>query len=318
MTLFPDAAVWSLALPGGILACLLLAVTGIPFLCLAAQRLAVTQRTSFPDKLARQGALLAALAAALLVAVSAVVIFRMAQLQPDLMAGPFRVPLLSLPALLVGTGACAALYLVSWKYIKGSAMHRFVGLAAGIGGIEATVSGFALARALLLPGHPLPTDASPMDTMRALVGAPADSLLWPVLGQSAFVAAGAAGALCLAWLLTRREKDDFGRDYYNYALGVCARWALGGTLCAVPVGVYVLYRAATLTSPDLTMLPPLLPLAGTLVLPLAACGLWGTVIRSATPLRHKVGIVSALVLLMVACGCEASTLAYVVRLHAPM
>ena len=34
MILFPDAAVWSLALPGGILACLLLGVTGLPFLCL--------------------------------------------------------------------------------------------------------------------------------------------------------------------------------------------------------------------------------------------------------------------------------------------
>ncbi|MBZ2172912.1 hypothetical protein [Nitratidesulfovibrio sp. SRB-5] len=318
MILFPDAAVWSLALPGGILACLLLAVTGLPFLCLSAQRLAVTQRSSFPDKLARQGALLAALTAAVLVAVSGVVTLRMAQMQPDLMEGPFRIPLLALPALLAGGGACAALYLLGWKYIKGSAMHRFVGLAAGIGGIEATACGFGLARALLLPGHPLPSSASAMNTMRALIAAPADSLLWPVLGQSVFVAAGAAGALCLAWLLTRRDKDDFGRDYYNYALGVCARWALGGTLCALPVGVYVLYRAATLTSPDLTVLPPLLPLVGTLVLPLAACGLWGTVIRSATPLRHKVGIVTALVLLMVACGCEASTLAHVVRLHAPM
>ncbi|MGJ3522392.1 hypothetical protein ACR4XJ_05095 [Nitratidesulfovibrio sp. D1] len=318
MILFPDAAVWSLALPGGILACLLLAVTGLPFLCLSAQRLAVTQRSSFPDKLARQGALLSALTAAVLVAVSGAVMVRMVQMQPDLMEGPFRVPLLSVPTLLAGSGACAALYLLGWKHIKGSAMHRFVGLAAGIGGIEATASGFSLARALLLPGHPLPSSASAMDTMRALISAPVDSLLWPVLGQSVFVAAGAAGALCLAWLLTRRAKDDFGRDYYNYALGVCARWALGGTLCALPVGVYVLYRAATLTSPDLTALPPLLPLAGTLVLPLAACGLWGTVIRSATPLRHKVGIVSALVLLMVACGCEASTLAYVVRLHAPM
>ncbi|MBG3877180.1 hypothetical protein FVW20_09180 [Desulfovibrio oxamicus] len=318
MILFPDAAVWSLALPGGILACLLLGVTGLPFLCLAWQRMSVVKRTAFPDKLARQGALLATLSAAVLLAVAVAVLIRMIQMQPDLMEGPFRVPLLAPPALLAGTLACAGIYLFGWRHIRGSVMHRFVGLAAGIGGLEATVTGFALSRALLLPGHPLPSAASPADTMNALIAAPADSLLWPVLGQSAFVAAGAAGALCLAWLLTRRDKDDFGRDYYNYALGVSARWALGGTLCALPVGVYVLYRAATLTSPDLTALPPLLPLVGTLVLPLAACGLWGTVIRSATPLRHKVGIVTALMLLMVACGCEASTLAYVVRLHAPM
>lgn len=318
MTLFPDAAVWSLALPGGIMTCLLLAMTGIPFLCLAGQRLAVARRSSFPDKLARQAATLAALAAVMLLAVSVAVITRMAQMQPDLLQGPFRIPLLAPPALLAGTALCAGAYMFGWRHVRGSILHRFTGLAAAIGGIETTVVTFALVRGLLLPGHPLPSVATPLATMNALLGAPLDSLLWPVLGQAVFMAAGATGAFCLAWLLTRREKDDFGRDYYNYALGVCARWALGGTLCALPVAVYVLYRAATLVSPDLTVLPPLLPLAGTLVLPLAACGLWGTVIRSATPLRHKMAIVGALVLLMVAIGCEASTLAHVVRLHAPM
>lgn len=318
MSLFSDAAVWTLALPGGILTCLLLAVTGLPFLCLSAQRQAVTRHTAFPDKLARQGALLATLAAFILAAASMAVILRTVQIRPDLPEGPFRATLLAAPALLAGTGICAALYLAGWKRIRGSVLHRCAGLAAGVGGIGATVGGYSLARTVLLPGHPLPADATAAATLRALVGAPADSLLWPVLAQSVFVAAGAAGALCLAWLLTRRDRDDFGRDYYNYAFGVCARWALGGTLCAMPVTVYVLYRAATLASPNLTALPPLLPLAGTLVLPLAACGLWGTVIRSATPLRHKVGIVSALVLLMLACGCEAGALIYVTRLSAPM
>lgn len=34
-----------------------------------------------------------------------------------------------------------------------------------------------------------------------------------------------AGAMSCGWLVLRRNKDDFGRDYYNFALKTAARWS---------------------------------------------------------------------------------------------
>lgn len=44
-----------------------------------------------------------------------------------------------------------------------------------------------------------------------------------------------AGGMSLVWLLIRRQTDDFGRDYYNFAARSCASFAAGGGLLCILV-----------------------------------------------------------------------------------
>lgn len=56
------------------------------------------------------------------------------------------------------------------------------------------------------------------------------ALLWPVAACTLFLALSDAGAMGLIYLVSRRFKDDYGRDYYNYVLPRTAGWALGWML----------------------------------------------------------------------------------------
>lgn len=58
-----------------------------------------------------------------------------------------------------------------------------------------------------------------MDTVLA-------ALFW-VLGPAV------AGSFALLWLLARRQRDDYGRDYYTFASRVCASFAAAGGLLAI-------------------------------------------------------------------------------------
>jgi hypothetical protein len=75
------------------------------------------------------------------------------------------------------------------------------------------------------------------------------------------------------WILIRRNKNDFGRDYYNFALRRCA-WAafIPALICAV---VLILYTNGSPLAPAVFALQAL------------CCVLWFRAARSAAPLRHK-------------------------------
>jgi hypothetical protein len=51
-------------------------------------------------------------------------------------------------------------------------------------------------------------------------------LALPMSAMYALLILSAAAALSLGYLVMRRHKDDFGRDYYGFALRMAARWAL--------------------------------------------------------------------------------------------
>lgn len=99
------------------------------------------------------------------------------------------------------------------------------------------------------------------------------------------------------WLVLRRRRDDFGRDHYNTVIPWCASWARNAwgvlwllLLAASGLEMYRLLQAGTFTPADgiTTGIRVLLWLIPTL--------LWFMAARSATPLRHKVGLGVALVL----------------------
>jgi hypothetical protein len=94
--------------------------------------------------------------------------------------------------------------------------------------------------------------------------------------------------LILCWLLLRRERDNYGRDYYNFAVRHGAVWlVLCTTLAAVcGLGMQILLlrldgRAFTLNEPELWI---------SSLLHASCIAFWVLIARSHTPLRHKSGI----------------------------
>jgi len=64
---------------------------------------------------------------------------------------------------------------------------------------------------------------------------PQANLAWPVFACCLFLCLGGAGIAGGVYLVRRREKDDFGRDYYHKALPRAAKWGLlfGGQLLVI-------------------------------------------------------------------------------------
>ncbi|MDL2272583.1 hypothetical protein LJC23_06080 [Desulfovibrio sp. OttesenSCG-928-I05] len=136
---------------------------------------------------------------------------------------------------------------------------------------------------------------------------PPESFFWPVMLHMLPLAIGTAGAFGAFWLLIRRKRNDFGRDYYAFALPYSAKWALCGTLLSLGTVFYAYSRAGEFMLPELSHPPSILLATLCCALPALACLLWLLLIRSETPLRHKPGIVIALFALLA--GVSAQFLA---------
>jgi hypothetical protein len=97
----------------------------------------------------------------------------------------------------------------------------------------------------------------------------------------------ATGGLGLLHLISRRAKDDFGRDYYNTAFRRTAAWGgLFGVLqiAATAWSGYVLRPGSGVTS---YMDPLAIAYGAGFVLLVAAIGMWLAMARSPMPLRLK-------------------------------
>jgi MFS family permease len=137
---------------------------------------------------------------------------------------------------------------------------------------------------------------------------PLSSAVWLILPQTIALSLSLAGSSVALYLIHRREKDDFGRDYYNYGLKLASKWAFLSLLATMvlqlilgamlwpqvkdsPVrGLFFWGQAVSLCASSL------------------ACLLWVIVIRSQTPLRLKGHLATAW--LMVWIGLSALCAAY--------
>ncbi len=149
-----------------------------------------------------------------------------------------------------------------------------------------------LSDALLLdPARP----AAPL-LPQAIAGLAARSVAaWLVWAWLVLLAPAAGIGLAQLRVLGRRAKDDFGRDYYAFALRACAKTAsLSALIAAVLGGIAAILTVADFpgsAAPREAGLPPyVLWIAAGVLLCLIAAGLWFAVRRSATPLRHKVSL----------------------------
>lgn len=309
-SLLPDATTWALALSGGLLLTLMAAATGLPFMALAGQTLATARRRVFYDKCARQLAMLVAVLSPLSLLLTGISVLRAVQMEPDMLAGPYRMPVVALLTLHAGTTLCAVLYFVTWKGLASRLplLHRLFGLSAGIGGAKTLFVALAIVRALFVAGHPLPATGSALEVMLALLLPAGNALLWPAFGLALCAAAAFGGVYGTQWLVLRRQQDDFGRDHYNFTLPWCAAWGMYGTVVMLaPLG-YVLWRALSQVSPTFGVLPPLVPFALCILAPALCLTCSMAVTRSATPMRLKPAITVAVLAAIAGTAGVLSTL----------
>jgi len=273
-----------------------LAACGSPALSATAEILADARQKVFLRKLAQQVSKVgpAWLVAALLLTGLAMALCQAqaATVATALLASPalWAPPAVSLGALLV----FSLLHALTWAKLKESrGLHKALGLLAALSGLGLIWLLLSASRLLTV----LEPEALGSASLLSHVTMPAASPFWPLLGLAWLLALACAGGLGLAYVLMRRTRDDWGRDYYGFALRFCAGWTL--LFLALQAGflgwLSLAHVLDTLALPtDNVLLTALATTAATLLPALAAYLL---VWRSAAPLRQKPLMVAGAMLL---------------------
>lgn len=194
----------------------------------------------------------------------------------------------------------SSLHFALWKPFKShKIMHGSLALLSGINGTLAVVAILGSIRLFSALDLPNAAELNLYELFNfRLFPSPLDyacGLFFPLI-------AGMPAAFALVWLLVRRRRDDFGRDYYNNMIPWCARWAFVAWIFIS--GLYLLTVVADLWqmistgSFDLG-LDEGVTYALRFLPALVACRIWFLVSRSPMPLRHKPEIIAAFILCFV-------------------
>ncbi len=263
-------------------------------------------RKVFLDKCAYQSAKLCLYLFVAFIPAMSAQLYLLGKQQSYLWDGPYRLPMLVLGGLFGAALVLSLVHVFTWKAMRNLKwLHWLIGFFSALClSLALLVSGM-LVRTLLHSGPPLTDKASLQQLVLELFERiPATSMLWPMLGQSVLLGFGAIGALSLAWMIVLRKRDDFGRDYYNFALPYCAYWAIGGTLGSLGMSVLSMYEGWKGMAPELAQVPPVWLMVVASVLPSLSCLLWAFIIKSSTPMRHKMGVWLALFLLILSISAQ--------------
>lgn len=124
---------------------------------------------------------------------------------------------------------------------------------------------------------------------------------WAFTGWLALIGLALASAWSTCWLLMRRNRDDFGRDYYNFAAGRgCGLAFTAGTASLLACAALLVLLQAGCFAASLPLLAQPLAALAVITLHVVCCVLWFLAARAAAPLRHKVTLWISLPLWVVA------------------
>lgn len=271
---------------------LLVATLAAPLLAAISQLLAKTRSRIFYDKFAKQVAQMGLLLGLCTLPFTGSMWALFYTQHPVASIPDFSHPLLSLPALLPIVLYVLGLFLLSvyasnWKRWKGKRIFQSLfGWLAWISLACAAASLMLLKRTMQTYPQAFAVDPSIESYLSAIQTIPLNSAVWPLLGVTLLGGIGAAAVLGGAYCLSRRDKEDFGRDYYAFALKAAAWWgAAGCTLGSLATGGYAYMMMLPLQEgPDHPIIQAGFVAAG---LQLLAALLMLFLAPSATPLRRK-------------------------------
>lgn len=222
---------WPALLGTAAVSFVVLAAAELPFTASRALTLSVREESSRYAHLARQLLVLCRAAAWLLTACIAIALFTpgMRDWAPALPVSHMRI--------MGGASAAAALLCTltvsEWKHLARS--RRFLARMTGLCLLGAVLTGVCALLKTFFPEymqalrflilHGFASSETTANDFYRLCQA-ALPVLAALAAVTALPAAGAGAAL--PWLLLRRKADDFGRDYYAFALRWCARRASTG------------------------------------------------------------------------------------------
>jgi len=205
---------------------------GAPAVALVSELIGAVTGKPFPARCARQISALAVRGHALgwmCVLIAGGVLWSGSFWQSPWATGNRLMLILAMALPLCGTLALVA-YDLGWKGARERRLfHILLGCVANVP-IKYGYWGLAglalLAFRDLPPGHPafLP---------------PASSPLWPLFGLWMPLSLCLAGGLGLGYLVLRRNKDDWGRDYYRYAAPFLGKWQIAGGLMTLAMLVWL-------------------------------------------------------------------------------
>lgn len=197
-----------------------------------------------------------------------------------------RILRMALLPLLVGWLGMAV-YSGSWVQLRRNrALHRVLGGVSLLGVLGGLYCGLNLLLPWMVHGRLPSFDVAAWKA----IWVPATWAVWPALAAVIGNGVGGAGIAGMGYLILRRNKDDFGRDYYRFAMPQAARW---GLFLLAPVAIlagWLGFRGVAWT----TVLASSLALVG--IAALAGVWLNARVIRSSHPLRLKGGALAACLL----------------------
>ena len=272
----------------------LLAVISSPGLAFICQHTAAQTKKPFFDKYAKQLATMATTLGGIFFTGIAAGCIHVAMQQPVIFEGPFRIPVL---VTLVGVLSAFALlfaYTITWRVLRTCrGLHKLIGVLTELSMLTVMFLVFGVLRGLLIKGHPVSASDSAVEQLLSLYIIPGSGVFWPLFMQAFVYGYGAAGMLGCCYLLLRRNRDDFGRDYYKFALSLSSVWAMLGTLLALIPAGFMIWQYMPFIGSFAPQNVAFWCVLAVVVLPVLACCCWVTVVRAENPLRAKPAIFAA-------------------------
>lgn len=210
-----------------------------------------------------------------------------------------------LVALIAGIPAATILFGLLYKWLR-KALKNMRGLHILIGVLASLSAVCALLGAVMIKRHilRLAGEDKVYPTLEGLVKIQIVSPeTWAHFAHLVMLALCSGGALVLVFLLLRRTRDDYGRDYYAYTVRFASKWAaVFGLLTALPWAYLLL-----IMWPGIKVMPHNAPVIGLAAaysaLLLLAAIFFFIVGRAEMPLRHKPIIITGLIAVWLGLSC---------------
>lgn len=291
---------WGKLILFGIPLCLYLAAAMLPFIVLVGLVRAQYGRKSLFERCSRQVGRLSNLLNWIFLICTAISIGYFGFSQQYLAAMP---PVLRLGiyeggfCLLAGT-ILWTLVMAAWKSLRSMPfIHGILAFLAGSCLAALPVIALLCGRAHM-QGVPFP-DVLDYSHLTAFFLPALDGVFWMSVALLHGGEMAAAGGVALCWLLIRRNRDDYGRDYYAFAAKWCGTWAAwGGWLTLICLACALYFLAAARTVQPEGAFPAFFMLVSLLFLLISSL-LWTGIARSGMPMRHKIGMVLSVCLLII-------------------